>query len=311
MTATQEHGHQPDLALPPGQPPTGGSSAIAPRPEVLPSPRATSMAPTDLIMAAIQKGATPEALTQIKDLVLELQRWEARKAFDQAMADAKAEFTTIIKNRTVSYASEKSPTGKVEYQHEDLAQIAEQIGPILGKHGLNYRYRSTSNPNEPVSVTCIIAHRDGHREETTLSAGRDEGAGKNSIQAVGSTTTYLQRYTLKLALGLAAAVDDDGVAAGIGEFISETQLSELNTLAIDSGADIRKFCEVMKVPSLAEIPRRRFEEAAGKLVNKKAFEAAQQKREAEKNAAIDKGDQPAKAEPKAEQPKAAASKGKK
>jgi hypothetical protein len=59
-------------------------------------------------------------------------------------------------------------------------------------------------------VTCIISHRDGYFEETTLSAGRDESGSKNSIQAVGSTLTYLQRMTLKAALGLAAAEDDDG-----------------------------------------------------------------------------------------------------
>jgi hypothetical protein len=36
------------------------------------------------------------------------------------------------------------------------------------------------------------------------------GAGKNSLQAIASTTTYLQRYTLKLALGLSVSHDDDG-----------------------------------------------------------------------------------------------------
>jgi hypothetical protein len=55
-----------------------------------------------------------------------------------------------------------------------------------------------------------LSHRDGHYEETTLTTGRDDGAGRNAIQQVGSTITYLQRYTLKAALGLAAAADDDG-----------------------------------------------------------------------------------------------------
>ena len=35
----------------------------------------------------------------------------------------------------------------------------------------------------------------------------------NHSQAVGSVCTYLQRYTLKAALGLAAAVDDDAQSA--------------------------------------------------------------------------------------------------
>lgn len=66
-----------------------------------------------------------------------------------------------------------------------------------------------------VTVTCIISHRDGHFEENTLSAGRDESGNKNSIQAVGSTLTYLQRMTLKASLGLAASDDDDGASADV------------------------------------------------------------------------------------------------
>ena len=54
-------------------------------------------------------------------------------------------------------------------------------------------------------MTCVLSHRDGHFEETTLTAGRDDSGKKNAIQQVGSTITYLQRYTLKAALGLAAA----------------------------------------------------------------------------------------------------------
>jgi hypothetical protein len=43
-----------------------------------------------------------------------------------------------------------------------------------------------------------------------LTAGRDDGPGRNAIQQVGSTITYLQRYTLKAALGLAVSHDEDG-----------------------------------------------------------------------------------------------------
>jgi hypothetical protein len=79
------------------------------------------------------------------------------------------------------------------------------VTPILGKYGLSYRYRVSSNVNEPIVVTCVVSHKDGHFEETTLLAGRDDSGNKNSIQQVGSTLTYLQRMTLKAALGLAAA----------------------------------------------------------------------------------------------------------
>jgi hypothetical protein len=51
----------------------------------------------------------------------------------------------------------------------------------------------------------------GHSERTPLEASPDASGGKNGIQAVGSTVTYLQRYTLLSATGMAVQdQDDDG-----------------------------------------------------------------------------------------------------
>jgi hypothetical protein len=79
---------------------------------------------------------------------------------------------------------------------------------------LSYRFRTETPINGPVIVTCIVSHRDGYSEENSLSAGRDDTGNKNSLQAMGSAITYLQRYALKASLGLAAGIDDDGRTAG-------------------------------------------------------------------------------------------------
>ena len=73
---------------------------------------------------------------------------------------------------------------------------------------------STGQTDGSVTVTCHITHEAGHRESVTLSGPPDDSGKKNKIQQVGSTVTYLQRYTLLSSLGLATAdQDDDGVAA--------------------------------------------------------------------------------------------------
>ena len=67
----------------------------------------------------------------------------------------------------------------------------------------------------------------GHSEETTLKAPPDTSGSKNSIQAIGSTVTYLERYTLLAATGMAAAgMDNDGRFADEEQKpkISETRL---------------------------------------------------------------------------------------
>ena len=231
----------------------------------------TALTPMDMVGRAVASGASIEVVEKLMALH---ERWEAnqgRKAFDEAMAAAKAEIPVIFKSREVDFTSAK---GRTHYRYEDLAEIAKTINPILSKHGLSYRFRTTSPANEPVSVTCIVSHRLGYSEENSLSAGRDESGNKNSIQAIGSTLTYLQRMTLKAALGLAASSDDDGASAGNAMTISEEQLKKLQTLASEVGGDVAKLCGHFKIDSLPDLPIARFAEAVGIMELKRQKVAA-------------------------------------
>ncbi|WP_282091313.1 ERF family protein [Epibacterium ulvae] len=151
----------------------------------------------------------PEADMDKLDRLLEMQERveakNARIAFSGSIANARAEIPPIVKDATVDFTSSK---GRTHYKHETLAGIAKIIDPILSKYGLSYRFR-TEQGQRGVQVTCIVAHADGHQEETSLSGTPDNSGNKNGFQAVGSAVTYLQRYTLKAALGLSAEVDDD------------------------------------------------------------------------------------------------------
>ena len=85
-----------------------------------------------------------------------------------------------------------------------------------------------------MSVTCRITHRMGHSEEVSMSAFKDDSGKKNAIQQVASAITYLQRYTLLAATGLATheQQDDDGAATGQGEDIGAMWCAKAKT-AID------------------------------------------------------------------------------
>lgn len=222
--------------------------------------------PMDMLDRAVSSGASVETLTQL--MVLN-ERWEAnqaRKAFDEAMAAAKADMPSIVKSRKVDFTTAK---GRTNYQYEDLASIMKQIGPVLSANGLSVRYRTSAEPNQPISVTCIISHRLGHSEENTLMASRDDSGNKNSIQAIGSTVTYLQRYTLKAALGLAASADDDGGKSEEkvedAKVITEAQASVVRELIETGQVDIAKFCELWKVEAITDIPLTKFNDVVASL----------------------------------------------
>jgi hypothetical protein len=160
--------------------------------------------------------------------------------------------------------------GKTAYRHEDLAEIARTVDPILTKHGLSYRFRTQSDAGS-VAVTCILSHRDGHSEETTLSASHDGSGSKNSIQAIGSTITYLQRYTLKAALGLAASNDDDGKTAETGELISAEQLKTLQDKFAKVGGVSPATLAYFEVASLSDLAAKDYPRVL-QAVNKKIAE---------------------------------------
>jgi len=230
-----------------------------------------SLTPMTMIDRALASNATPETLERLLALQERWEANEARKAFDNAMAAAKAEIPVIVKNRQVSY-DHKDGKDKTSYRHEDLGAIASAVDPILAKYGLSYRYHTVSEPNQPIIVTCIVAHRDGHSERNTLTAGRDESGKKNSIQAIGSTITYLQRYTLKSALGLAASYDDDGKSSEdeVVETISSAQVKTILQLLEDTNSDAEQFCKMGGIDAVPSMAASQFDIAVGLLNQKKA-----------------------------------------
>lgn len=168
---------------------------------------AVTPSPMDIVNAAM-KGGNVEMYREAVALMKEMDTFAARKAFNNALADAKAKLPILKKNRLVSFENKAGDTTR--YRHEDLAEVVRTVVPILSEFGLSHRYRLSNKPGQPISVTCIISHRDGYCEENELSAAADPSGGKNAIQAVKSTVTYLERITLIASLGLAAAEDDDG-----------------------------------------------------------------------------------------------------
>jgi hypothetical protein len=239
--------------------------AVAPPPAPPAPPPSGSLA---VLQQAMANGATGDDLKNLLDVYERLEAREARKAFDVAMALAQAEMPVIVKNRLVDYENKKKDdsgkTTRTTYKHEDLAQVVETIKPVLHKHGLAHRFR-TEHVGDQIKVTCIITGH-GWREETSLQSSRDTSGGKNDVQGIASAVTYLERYTLKAALGLAAAHDDDGRGSeGEPTTITALQLQELEKLITEVGANADKACKALKINSLAELPADLFDRAKAKL----------------------------------------------
>lgn len=176
-------------------------------------PQAT---PASLMALALQSGVGIEHMDKMFDLQIRYeeneakkQEREAKKAFTNAMAAFKADAPDISKDKTVGYKNKN--TGElIGYTHASLGNVTKTISSALGNHGISSAWK-TEQDGERVTVICIITHRDGYSESTQLTASADKSGKKNAIQALGSTISYLERYTLLALTGCSTCdQDDDG-----------------------------------------------------------------------------------------------------
>jgi hypothetical protein len=121
----------------------------------------------------------------------------ARRAFDAAFADMQPKLPIIEK---VGH-SHNGKYGRWE-------DIVEGITPVLGAHGFSIRFNVSNEPGK-ITVRAILAHRDGHREETSFDLPADTSGSKNAIQAIGSSTSYGKRYTASALLNIVTRGEDD------------------------------------------------------------------------------------------------------
>ena len=228
-------------------------------------PLPTVITPADMLKIAVEQGADLDKLEKLMDLQ---DRWEAdqaRKAYNEAMANFKAHAPRLVRDSHASFGQ-----GKTTYSYSTLDSITQKLAPALAKWGLSHSWL-TSQDGDRITVTCKLTHREGHFEEVSLSAAPDTSGSKNAVQSIGSTATYLSRYTLLAVTGLATGTgDDDGRGASGGDgLITAEQKDKLVALLKETGADMKKFLKWLDIPTLDEAPAHRFAEAEQMLERKR------------------------------------------
>lgn len=211
-----------------------------------------------------------EKLKQLMALRKEVEADVRKRAFLDALARAKGEFTPIIKRRVVDY-EHRDEQGRTQYKHEDLADIAAIVDPILSKFGLSYRHRSSQEGGK-VKVTCILSHADGHSEENSLEAPEDKSGKKNPIQAIASTVSYLARYSLKEALGIAAGRGDDdgkGFDNPDAAVVGLEQIMLIEQQIRDTESDLAMFLKTLGAETLQAMTVGQFKRGKALLAEKR------------------------------------------
>jgi hypothetical protein len=143
---------------------------------------------------------------------------QAEQAFNAAMAAMQAEIPSIAERGTghnIKYAT--------------LEDILDTVRPIMHKYGFAVSFRISQV--DRVTVTGVLMHKDGHREETSMTLAADTSGSKNAVQAIGSSVSYGKRYVLCAMLNIATrGEDDNGYAATPHTPVTDTQAKQLKNL---------------------------------------------------------------------------------
>lgn len=189
------------------------SALVTPGPIPLPAGADARVLMTLIERVAMQRDVDLDRVQKLLDIKDRWERDQARKSFIAAMAAFKADPPTILKNKHVRFQTQK---GVTEYDHATHDEVVNKIIPALAKYGFSHSW-NVKQDKGAIEVTCILTHVEGHSESVTLISSADDSGGKNSIQALVSAKTYLERHTLIAVTGLTTggigAADDDGRAA--------------------------------------------------------------------------------------------------
>lgn len=187
--------------------------------------------PADMVLYVMQNGGSIDQLEKFMDLQRKWEADQARKAYVEDMAEFKKNPPKIIKDKDVAFSG-------TAYSHATLGNVTNAIVEGLAQHGFSHRW-DVKQSGAVIEVACTITHRMGHSESVSLQAGKDDSGKKNAIQQVASTITYLQRYTLLSATGLAThdQSDDDGHAGGLDTALADKWLAKVR--AAKDGATLK------------------------------------------------------------------------
>jgi len=151
-----------------------------------------------LLQLAIEREGSIDVIERLAKLQIEMMDREARLAYINAFEDFKRNAPTLVKD------SEIVIKGQVMGKFAKLDQICDKLIPALLAVGITHRWKTLEGENGRIVCTCYLRHRLGHEEQgATFGAAPETSGFKNNVQAVGSTGSYLERYTLVASCGLA------------------------------------------------------------------------------------------------------------
>lgn len=215
------------------------------------------------ILAVISRAATDpacdiEKLERLMSLKERMDAKQSEQAFNAAMAQMQCHMPTVFEGATNTHTKNTYAT---------LDDINRAVKSVMQAHGFAVTFKVV-HVAAGVSVTGILMHSAGHREETTLLLPVDTGPGRSTVQAVGSSVTYGKRYVMCALLNITTgdAVDDDGAGVKQEPLVTELQAKQIAAL-LDKCSDRTRSGFEKMYSEAGQVPKSQFDGVVTGLKN--------------------------------------------
>lgn len=152
-----------------------------------------------------------EKLQRLIDMQKDILRINAEAKFWDEFARMQGDLPTITEDGAIAV------NGVVRSRYSTNENIQEVIRPILQRYGFALSFRNATRDGVQIVTGILAGH--GHKETDTFESAPDSGGSMNSIQRIGSTRSYGQRYTSIALLNIVSRApqdrDDDGERGGM------------------------------------------------------------------------------------------------
>lgn len=176
-----------------------------------------------LLDQAVNKNLPVESMEKLVNLYERVADRLAAQEFADALAKFQEDCPPVAKTAKADIATNKG--ARFSYFYAPLDEIARTVRPFLHKHGLSYTWDEVEKDGL-VTTTCVLRHRNGHRESASFTCPTESAnPGMSGQHKNAAAFTYGRRQSLIGVLGLTTTdPDTDGTVPGP---ISEDQIMEL------------------------------------------------------------------------------------
>lgn len=169
----------------------------------------------------------PARLVALFDLQIKAEDRHAEKEFNAAFARLQPKLPRITKRGVI----EMGAKGSMKFaRYEDLDAA---IKPLYTAEGFSLSFLSKAT-DKGILLVAVLKHAAGHSEPSEMQLPPDAGAGRNALQALGSSLSYAKRYlTCNVFNIVTENEDDDG-----------NKISQISKQQIESIEDLMHECSL-------------------------------------------------------------------